>query len=283
MKKPWIGVIAFLLVLMTMPLGHAAMILMEKGLGDGYLFKAAAFLGAVGVVMMLAGIRIRRELPATLLGFFGGLFTWTGWVEFAFVYYARRYGVEPLMANGEIVTKPEYLLMPASVGFLATVLLLYLFRIKSACNFFLWFQHHLRLERMVALPQLPRSTALATFLETVTVLWFFFLTLLFVYDDTLAGDRHPLTYLVAFGSLLWSLYLMIQLLKMTAFGYAIRYAIPTVIIFWNVVEILGRWGTLSEIWVTPEKHWLEMLLMLVVLALLIPLVLMGKKRSSRLP
>ncbi len=50
---------------------------------------------------------------------FRGLLVWTGWIEFAFVYFANRYNVAPLMDNGEIATKPEYLIMPSSVGFWA--------------------------------------------------------------------------------------------------------------------------------------------------------------------
>jgi uncharacterized membrane protein len=39
---------------------------------------------------------------------------------------------------------------------------------------------------------------------------------------------------------------------------AIRYAIPTAIIAWNTIELLGRWNLFEEIWIHPEKYWLEM-------------------------
>ena len=32
-KKPFVGILAFVIVLLTMPLGHAAMIIMEKTFG----------------------------------------------------------------------------------------------------------------------------------------------------------------------------------------------------------------------------------------------------------
>ena len=69
-----------------------------------------------------------------------------------------------------------------------------------------------------------------------------------------------MTYFVAFGSLSWSLYLALKLIKIQKFDYAIRYAIPTVIIFWNVVEILGRWNLFKEIWVHPIEHWIEIVI-----------------------
>ena len=72
----------------------------------------------------------------------------------------------------------------------------------------------------------------------------------------IAGDRHPLTYFVAFGSLFWSAFLFLKLIKIKKFDYAIRYAIPTVIIFWNFVEVTGRWDMFKEIWVHPFEHWI---------------------------
>ena len=96
-----------------------------------------------------------------------------------------------------------------------------------------------------------------TFIETIVILWTFYIVLLLVYDKQIAGDRHPLTYFVAFGSLFWSAYLSLKLIKIQKFDYAIRYAIPTVIIFWNFIEVIGRWDLFKEIWVHPFEHWIE--------------------------
>ncbi len=111
------GFLAFFIVLFTMPLGHAAMILMEKGFGHKYIYLAATVLGFLGLVLLVWGIASSNNTKATFLGLFGGLFVWTGWIEFAYVYFANRFGVEPLIVNGEVVTKPEYLIMPSSIGF----------------------------------------------------------------------------------------------------------------------------------------------------------------------
>lgn len=116
-KKPFAGILAFAIVLLTMPLGHAAMIIMEKTFGLEYVYQAAVILGILGFLLVVWGVVINKETKSTFLGLFGGLFIWTGWIEFAFVYYANRYGVEPLMVNGEVITKPEYLIMPSSIGF----------------------------------------------------------------------------------------------------------------------------------------------------------------------
>jgi len=92
------------------------------------------------------------------------------------------------------------------------------------------------------------------------------------------GDKHPVAYFVAFGSLFWSLILIWRLLKINNMAYAIRYAIPTVVIFWNFVELLGRWDMFKEIWVEPHKYWLEMGLILVTFIGLILFSLYNKKK-----
>ena len=280
-SKPFIGIIAFLIVLFTMPLGHAAMILMEKIFGHEYVFIAALILGLTGAILLFLGIRNTKEIKATFLGLFAGLFIWTGWIEFSYVYIAQKYGVQPLVENGEVVTKPEYLIMPSSIGFLAVFLLYCLLNGKTGCVLFSWLQRKLKLNRFQ-----PEKTskhgpyALTTAMEMIAILWFFYTVLLLVYDNAIFGDRHPVTYVVAFGSLLWSVYLFLRLIKITKLAYAIRYAIPTVIIFWTVVEILGRWNLYKEIWIEPTNYWLEILLMLLIFLALILISVIQKRKET---
>ncbi len=257
------GLLAFAVVLFVMPLGHAAMILMEHLLGRGlYLYVAAGALGFLGVGLLYLGVRMEGDTGPTWMGFTGGVLVWTGWVEFAFILFAEHLSIPPLVVQGEVVTKPEYLVMTSSVGLFGALLPYYLFSNQTRCHFFQWWQRTLRLGIKPVPQGQGRQVALITFLETIFVLWAFYLLLLIVYDDGFFGDRHPVTYMVFFGSLIWSLYLFIRLLKRKKMGAAIRYAIPTVVIFWNAVEILGRWEFYSEIWTDPLNNWLEMVLIL---------------------
>ena len=226
MKKPFIGILSFLIVLLTMPLGHAAMILMEKGFGHEYIYHAAVILGVAGFILVVWVVIINKETKATFLGLFGGLFIWTGWIEFAYVYYANRFHVAPLMENGEIVTKPEYLIMPSSIGFWAILIIFYFFNSKSGCKFFNWFQKKLKVRNAIKLQPASHNFAMTTMMELIALLWTFYLVLLFVYDSNFFGDRHPVTHIIAFGSLLWSGYLFLNLMRIAKMGYAIRYAIP---------------------------------------------------------
>lgn len=277
-QKPVTGILAFLIVLLFMPLGHAAMILMEHWFGYKYVYHAAIVLGAVGLVLLVLGVKKKDETSATILGLFASVFIWTGWIEFSFVFIANKYNVAALMENGEVVTKPEYLVMPSSLGFLSIILIYYFFT-KTNCSFFVWFQRLFKLTGDLDEKKgSKKNYALITAMEMIVLLWTFYLVLLFSYDSSFFGDRHPVTYIVAFGSLLWSLYLFIKLLKINKFAYAIRYAIPTVIIFWNFIEIIGRWNLMEEIWIQPREYWLEISLMVVVLTALFFIATFEKRR-----
>lgn len=265
-RKPFIGILSFLFVLFTMPLGHSAMVIMEKSFGREYIFHAALVVGFAGLGFLIAGIFAKNVTVGTFLGLFAGLFVWTGWIEFSFVYYAHRQGVTPLAVNGEIVTKPEYLLMPSSIGFLAVMMIYYVLGNKTDCPFFSWFQRRMGVASVLQSRQSDKNPAMVTFIEFIAILWTFYLLLLFAYDEKFFGEKHVFTYLVAFGSLFWSIYLFKKLLLKSQIAYAVRYAIPTVIIFWNFVEVLGRWNLLKEIWLEPKEYALEMGLILAVFA-----------------
>ena len=134
-NRPFIGISAFFIVLFTMPIGHALMILIEKIFGHSYQFPGATALGILGAILLWFGARNNDETKATWYGFFGGILLWTGWVEFSFVWSAHQLGVQPLMENGVVVTKPEYLIMPSSMGLLFVIMLYFLFNGNTRCIF----------------------------------------------------------------------------------------------------------------------------------------------------
>lgn len=277
-KHSLIGFYAFMIVLFTMPLGHAAMIIMEKTLGPSSLTLAAFLLGLVGMAVAIWGFYMKKDTPATFAGLFGALLVWTGWVEFTYVYYAHRYEVAPLIENGEVVTKPEYLILMSSVGFWAIVSTLYIFGTRTGCIFYSWIQKKTGISKHVdSLHSSVRNHSVTTFMETNMLLWTSYLVLMFAYDNELLGDRHPVTAFIAFGSLVWSAYLFYKLMKIKQIGYAIRYAVPTVIIFWTFVEILGRWDLFREIWIEPMKYSREMIIMVVVMAIFAIFLLKSKR------
>lgn len=259
------AVVSFLLVLLTMPLGHALMIIMEHTMSPGVLHVSAFAMGFAGKLLAVAGIFVGGDLKQTLCGLFGGLLFWTGWVEFLFQYYADRFGMQPYVdeLTGK-VTQPEYLIMPASFGFMMMFMLLYLFSIRSGCNFFNWWQKRLlgsRRDTVVARP-MTRHTSLVTFMELNMMMWACYVVLMFCYDTNFLGDTHPVTIGLAILCLVGSAFIFIKQTRLASWGANIRMAIATVLVFWTFVEILGHIGLLDEIWVAPMEHVVEMCVLL---------------------
>lgn len=259
------SILSFLLVLFAMPLGHAAMIIMEKTMEPATLHYAAFFLGLLGLIITIIGVFAQGGTKQTLYGLFGGLFFWTGWVEFLFKYYADRFGVQPLIENGEVVTKPEYLILPASFGFFMMFMVLYLFSIRTGCNFINWIQKHILREKrdIIAAAPVTRHVAIVTFEEINLILWASYLLLMFCYDNNFIGDHSPVTMAVGAVCLVGSFFIFKKQLRLSSWGANIRMAIPTVIVFWVPVEILGRLNFFNEFWVEPQKHVMEMSFILI--------------------
>ena len=257
---PWRTIASFLLVLFTMPIGHAVMVLMEKYMDEGPMHLTAFLMGFVGLMFVVIGVFVKGDTRQTLWGLLGGLLFWTGWVEFLFMYYARRYGVMPEMENGEIVTKPEYLILPATFGMWMLIMTLYTFSSKNGCDFITWIQKVLfREKKKDIVPQaMTRHTSIVTFMEVNMMLWGLYLLLMFCYDKNFLGDHHPVTFLVGLGCLIGSIFMFRKQLRIASWGANIRMAIATVIIFWTPVEILGRINFFKEFWVEPEKYALPM-------------------------
>jgi hypothetical protein len=271
------GISAFILVLLLMPIGHALMVLIEVFMGERKMF-AAGTLGFIGVIFLLLGFHQNRNYTwSTLFGFLASIMVWTGWIEFSFVWIAEKNAVLPAFKDGEMVTKPEYLVMLSSLGLLFTMIVFYLF-IRSNCSFFIWFQKLFNLkQKIVTQPKFQKSKAVIVFIETIMIIWFFYVILLLLYDEQILGERHPMTYLFAYGSLIWSVYLFVKLIKIQTFDYAIRYAVPTVVIFWNFIEILGRWNVFEEIWIQPLEYWKEMILFFLTFLVLIFILFINPK------
>jgi len=293
-SPPLVGVIAFLSVLAVQPLGHIVMILMEQLIGEGEgwyspifalppvippgeenlariepgLYLAAFGMGLVGAGIVFWGVRRNTEVAGTWAGFIGANLLWTGWVEFSLHYFARVFAVRALCADGSwayscagsAATKPEYFLMQGSVGLLLAVVLYFALNGESRCHFFCWL--HRRLHMGVGKPTssgLQRNFANIVAVETIVLLWFFYVFLMFLYDETLFGERHWFTYLSFAGLAAWSLFLIQRLLRFRRVSSALRYAIPTAIVFWSAVEVMGRWNWFQEFWTHPLDFRFEAL------------------------
>lgn len=271
------GIASFVIVLLCMPLGHALMIIMEHLLTPQTVTYSAVAMAIAGLLTVVFGRKMESDTRKTVAGLVGGLLFWTGAVEFCYVYYANRFGVQPLIENGEVVTKAEYLIMPSSIGFFVMAMLFYLTSIPTACPFLNFFSRKKE-------GRVMRNSAVVTFMELNMIMWCSYLVLLLCYDEHILGERHPLTLSIAFACLVGSIIMFRDLLKITTWGKSLRQSIATVIVFWTFIEVMGRLDFFKEIWVEPFAHADEMLLIVgIFAAVIISAVLMSnrKKWSSR--
>lgn len=268
----WKAVASFMMVLLTMPLGHALMIMMEHLFTGSTLHSAAFALGFVGMIMVIIGVFAKGDTRQTLWGFFGGLLFWTGWVEFLFMYFANRFGTQPELdpITGEVVTRPEYLILPATFGLWMMVMMMYIFSTKNGCNFINWWQRLLLRDKknIIAARPMTRHASIITFMELIMIMWGSYILLMFCYDDVFLGENHPVTLIVGIGCLIGSFFIFAKQLHIAAWGANIRMAIATVVVFWTPVEIMGRMDILSEIWVAPLEHKTEMIIILLAFVVL---------------
>ena len=277
----WRTIASFVLVLFTMPLGHALMILMEKFMDPVAVHYAGFTMGFVGLIMVIVGVFVKGDTRQTLWGRIGGLLFWTGWVEFLFLYYARRYGVPPEIEHGVVVTKPEYLIMPASFGLWMMVMTMYIFSTRNGCDFITWIQEKLfgKHKNKIVVQPMTHHTSIITFMELNMILWAFYLLLMFCYDKNFLGDHHPVTYLIGIGCFIGSLFMFRRQLHIAAWGANIRMAVATVIVFWTPVEILGRINFFKEFWVHPQEY--GFLLLCILGAFILLLVYMWLKGAKK--
>ena len=281
-KNWWKSIASFLLVLCTMPLGHAMMIIMENTMTPAAVHGSAFCMGFIGLLLVIGGVFVKGDTRQTVCGLIGGLLFWTGWVEFLFQYYATRWGTQPEMENGEVVTRPEYLILPASFGMWMMVMTLYIFSTKNGCNFINWWQRMILRSHKneIAARPMTHHTSIVTFMELNMILWASYLLLMFCYDKNFLGDRHPITSIVAAGCLLGSIFIFRKQLKLSSWGANIRMAIATVIVFWVPVEVLGRLNFFHEFWVEPEKYATQIVSILVAFVVLMVYIMMAARKKK---
>lgn len=281
-KNWWKSIASFLLVLCTMPLGHAMMIIMENTMTPAAVHCSAFCMGLAGLLLVIGGVFVKGNTRQTVCGLIGGLLFWTGWVEFLFQYYATRWGTQPEMENGEVVTRPEYLILPASFGMWMMVMTLYIFSTKNGCNFINWWQRMILRSHKneIAARPMAHHTSIVTFMELNMILWASYLLLMFCYDKNFLGDRHPVTSIVAAGCLLGSIFIFRKQLKLSSWGANIRMAIATVIVFWVPIEVLGRLNFFHEFWVEPEKYATQIFSILVAFVVLMVYIMMAARKRK---
>lgn len=269
----WKSIVSMGVILGSMPMVHLVARVLKDNYDGTQLLGAGMAVGFVGLVMVVVGVFVKGQTRQTLLGLIGGMFYWTGWVDFLFMYYAHRWGTHAEIApvTGEVLSRPEYLLLPATFGLWAMVMLLYIFCSRNACNFLNWWQMLFlgKNKRLIAARPMTRHTSIVTFMEINTMLWTCYLLLMNLYDPQLFGRESPVTFGVAFGALLSAPYVFRKQLNLPSWGANIRMGTATVIVFWIAVEAFNRTGIIGKLIDHPSEypwHWVVMVIELCFLA-----------------
>ncbi len=291
-QPPVVGIVTFILMFVAIGLAHTLMVMIEHNLGKQNTYALSPLMGFAGIVMLWYGIKSKNEAFQTWIGFFAGVIVWMCWVEFFYMWYGREnWGMLPRMDGPDGLnvsgTWPEYMIMGSTVGILLMMLCFYTFDKDTRCNMFIWFQKRLGLQEALG-PSTKsardRNYAIITFMETFFVTWFCYSWNLLCFDPGLVGRGDlfvGLNMASVFVATVWSGFCLTRLVKFKRTSTALRYAIPVGNIFWVNVEVLGKFGLLTEIWVDPWSYTLEMsVIFAAFVALGILLVLAPKKEAE---
>jgi hypothetical protein len=280
-RPPFVGLVAFFAVLMAIPLAHMIMILNQDLFGQENRYQAAALLGVAGIAMLGLGVKLRKEAPATWLGFFGGMLTWTTWVEFSFMWFGREvFPLSPQIQGDRVIQYPEHMILMSTFGLLMTMFFFFFYNKDTRCSFFEWIHRKLKLDLGKRGSGKDRNIAVITFAETIYITWFFYVCQLIILSPNLIGIDHWFAYF-AFGvCLIWGLYCFGRLLKYRRVSSAVRYAVPTTIILWTDVRFLAGWGVITEFYSRPQDYILECLLIVGVAIVATLITIKSPKKRS---
>jgi hypothetical protein len=231
------GVIAFITVLLVMPLGHAATVLVLKLPHAWHLPMAAVGVLAAVIIIYLTKY---STSPAreTFVGMLAGVLLWAALVEI---------GVHE---GAEAINITERKAMEFSLAILIPLLIYFVFNENLKCNLFISLRKFLRTSRghqpEITIDHWGPRVAVKMFL----MIWIGHLILFFGYDDDFFGPKSLFCRAVFIICLLGGSYLFYRLTKAREMDYAFRYAMPTVVVLWSCVELLVKWKIFSEPWIT---------------------------------
>lgn len=224
-------------------IAHYVMSMIEK-YNPAIKFDFAWYCAIIGFLTIYLTRFLKSDGWQSFFGILGGLGMWFA-LEYSLMYGGHRMGVTYTF-NG---SSPEYRLMKWSFFFLIIVFTYLMYQESVRCNFIYFLRRKLRLMRGVVATGKIDNYGPRTAFEYTMVTWTFYVLLMIGYDEQIFGIHSVFLYALFFASFSVFFYLCYKLLGYDKFGANLRYAIPTVTVAWNDVEILAKWGMLKEPWV----------------------------------
>ena len=237
------GVLAFITVLLVMPLGHAATVLVLKLPHAWHLPLAVAGVLAAVIIIYLTKY-IASAGRETFVGMLAGVLLWAALVEI---------GVHE---GADAINLTEQKAMEFSLAILIPLLIYFIFNENLRCNLFIALRNALQTSRKsppdIAVDHWGPRVAVKMFL----MIWIGHLILFFGFDENFFGPRGAFCKMLFMLCLLGGSFLFYRLTKAREMDYAFRYAMPTVIVLWSCVELLVKWKVFSELWITLNPTFL---------------------------
>jgi len=224
-------------------IGHISMVLIEK-YNPAIKFDFAWACAIVGILIIYMTRFLKSDSWQSFWGVLGGLGMWFAF-EYSLMYGGDRMGVTYTF-NGSY---PEYRVMKWTFMILVMVFTYLLFQESVRCNCIFYLRRKLKLMRGAIATGKVSNYGPRTAFEYIMVTWTFYILLMIGYDEQLFGPQSWFIYIMFLASFSVFFYLCYKLLGYDKYGANLRYAIPTVTILWNDVEILAKWGMLKEPWV----------------------------------
>ncbi len=262
------GIIAFITVLLVMPLGHAATVLVLK-LPHAWHLPMAAIGVLAAVIIIYLTKYIQSAGRETFVGMLAGVLLWAALVEI---------GVHE---GADAINITERKAMEFSLAILIPLLIYFVFNENLKCNLFIALRTSLRTAKKnppeIVVDYWGPRVAVKMFL----MIWIGHLILFFGYDEDFFGPKSLFCKTVFIICLLGGSYLFYRLTKAREMDYAFRYAMPTVVVLWSCVELLVKWKIFSEPWITLNPVFLA-IVAIAFIAVLIAIVRAERRKKAGL-
>lgn len=261
-----VGLKAFLVVLLVMPLGHACTVVALRLPPQGQM-AVTIICVMLAVVLMYITRFIKSSAWDTFLGLIAGTLLWAGLVEIWVKLGAKAIAAE------------EQKVMELTLAIIIPLLLYFLFNENIRCNIFITLRQLLHTQpgavREIPVDNWGPRTAFKMF----TLIWMGHVALFFAYDPDFFGTQSLFCKIFFISCLIGGTYLFYRLTQAEEMGYAYRYAIPTVVVLWSCIETLAKWKILSEPWITLNPAFLA--LVVVVFVITIVFIVRAEKAKKK--
>jgi hypothetical protein len=263
-----VGLKAFLVVLLVMPLGHACTVIALRLPPQGQIAVTIICVMLAAVVMYISRF-IKSSAWDTFCGLIAGTLLWAGLVEIWVKLGAKAIGAE------------EQKVMELTLAIIIPLILYFLFNENTRCNLFISLRKGLHTQKG-AVREIPiENWGPRTAFKMFTLIWMGHVVLFFAYDPDFFGTQSLFCKIFFISCLIGGTYLFYRLTKAEEMGFAYRYAIPTVVVIWSCIETLAKWKILSEPWITLNPAFL--ILVVVVFVLTIVLIRRAEKAKAKHP